>query len=96
MASTEHGTGTVAKLAREFAAHGMIESRSFYLLNGLPVTSARPLDDDCTLLPYPVVGWNPIRSTGIYVCLAITGLVIVIGTQAVGVILVISARVPVA
>ena len=31
----------------------MIESRSFYLLNGLPVTSARPLDDYCTLLPYP-------------------------------------------
>ena len=53
MASTEHGTGTVAKLAREFAAHGMIESRSFYLLNGLPVTSARPLDDYCTLLPHP-------------------------------------------
>ena len=53
VASTEHGTGTVAKLAREFAAHGMIESRSFYLLNGLPVTSARPLDDYCTLLPYP-------------------------------------------
>ena len=65
MASTEHGTGTVAKLAREFAAHGMTESRSFYLraaastqkrlLNGLPVTSARPLDDYCTLA-------SPIRS----------------------------------
>lgn len=43
-----------------------------------------------------VVGSNTVRSTGIYVCLAITGLVIVIGTQAVGVILVISAQVAVA
>ena len=31
-----------------------------------------------------MVGSNTVRSTGIYVCLGITGLVIVIGTQAVG------------
>ena len=42
-----------------------------------------------------VVGSHPFRSTGIYVCSAITGLVIVIGIQAVGVILVILAQVAV-
>lgn len=41
-----------------------------------------------------IVGSNPIRSNGIYVRLAITGLVIVIGIQPAGVILVIPARAP--
>ena len=30
----------------------MIEVRSFYLLEGLPVSNPEPLDDHCTLLPY--------------------------------------------
>ena len=52
VASAVHGTGIVANLAIEFAAHGMIEVRSFYLLKGLPVSSPERLDDHCTLLPY--------------------------------------------
>ena len=52
LASAGHGADTVAKYAVEFAAHGMIEVRSFYLLKGLPVSNAKPLDDYCTLLPY--------------------------------------------
>lgn len=42
-----------------------------------------------------IVGSNPIRSNGIYVSLAITSLVIVIGIPAAGVMLVISAQVAV-
>ena len=52
VASAVHGTGIVANLAIEFAAHGMIEVRSFYLLKGLPVSSPERLDGHCTLLPY--------------------------------------------
>ena len=52
VASAMHGTGIVANLAIEFAAHGMIDVRSFYLLKGLPVSSPERLDDHCTLLPY--------------------------------------------
>ena len=52
VASAVHGTEIVANLAIEFALHGMIEVRSFYLLKGLPVSSPERLDDHCTLLPY--------------------------------------------
>ena len=52
VASAVHGTGIVSNLAIEFAAHGMIEVRSSYLLKGLPVSSPERLDDHCTLLPY--------------------------------------------
>lgn len=52
LAAAGHGAETVSKYAMEFAAHGMIEVRSFYLLNGASVSSAKPLDDYCTLLPY--------------------------------------------
>ena len=52
LATAKHGTETVAKYALEFATHGMIEVRSYYLLKGLPVSNAKPLDDYCTLLPY--------------------------------------------
>ena len=53
LAAAGHGTETVAKCAMEFAGHGMIEVRSFYLLKGLPVLNARSLEDYCNLLPYP-------------------------------------------
>ena len=52
VASAVHGTEIVANLATEFAAHGMIEVRNFYLLKGLPVSCPERLDDHCTLLPY--------------------------------------------
>lgn len=52
LAATWHGAETVAKYAMEFAAHGMIEVRSFYLMKGSPVSNAKPLDRYCTLLPY--------------------------------------------
>ena len=52
LAAAGHGVETVAKHAVEFAAHGMIEVHSFYLLKGLPVSNAKPLDSYCTLLPY--------------------------------------------
>ena len=52
LATAVHGTAIVANCAVEFAAHGMIDVRSFYLLKGLPVSNPEPLDDHCTLLPY--------------------------------------------
>ena len=52
LAAAGHGAETVAKYAMGFAAHGMIEARSFYLLKGASVSSAKPLNDYCTLLPY--------------------------------------------
>ena len=52
LAAARHGAETVVKYAKEFAGHGMIEVRSFYLLKGRPVSNAKPLDDYCTLLPY--------------------------------------------
>ena len=53
LAAAGHGTETVAGCAMEFAGHGMIEVRNFYLLKGLPVLNARSLDDYCNLLTYP-------------------------------------------
>ena len=53
LAAAGHGTETVSRCAMEFAGHGMIEVRSFYLLKGLPVLNARSLDDYCNLLTYP-------------------------------------------
>ena len=52
LAAAGYGAETVAKYAMGFAAHGMIEVRIFYLLKGLPVSNARPLDRYCTFLPY--------------------------------------------
>ena len=52
LAAVVHGTETVTKHALEFADHGMIEVRSIYLLNGLSVLNAKPLDSYCALLPY--------------------------------------------
>ena len=52
LAAIAHGVEAVAKYAKEFSVHGMIEVRSFYLLKGASVSSAEPLDDYCTLLPY--------------------------------------------
>ena len=52
LAAAGHGAETVAKYAMGFAAHGMIEVRSFHLLKGLPISNARPLNDYCTILPY--------------------------------------------
>ena len=52
LAAVVHDVETVADCAMEFAAHGMIEVRSFYLLKGASVSDVTPLDDYCTLLPY--------------------------------------------
>ncbi len=52
LAAAGHGVETVAKYALEFATHGMIEARSFYLLKGVSVSNAKPVDKYCTLLPY--------------------------------------------
>ena len=52
LAAAGHGVETVAKYALEFASHGMIEVRSFYLLKGVSLSNAKPLDKYCTLLPY--------------------------------------------
>ena len=55
LAAVVYGADIVAKHAMEFAAHGMIEVRCIYLMKGPSVSSARSLDDYCTLLPYPEV-----------------------------------------
>ena len=52
LAARDHGVETVAKHAMKFAAHGMIEVSSFYMVKGASISSAKPLDDYCTLLPY--------------------------------------------
>ena len=51
-ASAFYGAGSVANCATEFEAHGMIEVRTFYLLKGPAVSSPKPLDSHCTILPY--------------------------------------------
>ena len=52
LAAALYGSETVGKYAMEFSVHGMIEVRSFFLLRGLSVLNAKPLDDYCTLTPY--------------------------------------------
>ncbi|MDE2707161.1 MAG: hypothetical protein OXI35_19010, partial [Gemmatimonadota bacterium] len=52
LAARDHGVETVAKHAKKFVAHGMIEVSSFYMVNGASISSAKPLGDYCTLLPY--------------------------------------------
>lgn len=52
LAARSHGTEKVAKCAMEFAAHGMNEVRTFYLLKGKALSNEKSLDDYCTLLPY--------------------------------------------
>ena len=52
LASARHGATTVAEYAMGFAAHGMIEVRSFYLLKGPSVSNATPLDEYCSIFPY--------------------------------------------
>ena len=52
LAADMYGAETVGKYAVEFSAHGMIEVRTFFLLKGLSVSNAKPLDDYCTMTPY--------------------------------------------
>ena len=52
LAAAGHGAETAGRYATEFAAHGMIEVRSFYLLKGQPLSKAKSLDDYCALVPY--------------------------------------------
>ena len=52
LAAVVHGAQTAAKYALEFSQHDLIEVHRIYVLSGASVTSARPLDDYCTLLPY--------------------------------------------
>ena len=52
LAARDHGVETVAKHAIKFAAHGMIEVSSFYMVKGSSISSAKSLGDYCTLLPY--------------------------------------------
>ena len=52
LAARDHGVETVAKHAMKFAAHGMIEVSSFYMVKGASISSAKPLGDYCTLFPY--------------------------------------------
>ena len=52
LAAWGHGAETVAQYATEFAAHGMIEVRSIFLLKGVDLQEAQSLDNYCTLLPY--------------------------------------------
>ena len=51
-AAKMHGTDRIANCAKEFAAHGMIEVQSVYVLKGAPASDATPLDEYCSLLPY--------------------------------------------
>ena len=52
LAAWSYGAETVARVAMEFAAHGMIETRRIFLLKGMSMGEALELDDYCTLLPY--------------------------------------------
>ena len=52
LAAVEHGVEAVSRHALEFSKHGAVESYQVFFLRGLSITSARPLDDYCTLLPY--------------------------------------------
>lgn len=47
-----YGTKQAARIAAEFAKHGMIEVHHIYLLRGPPMSEPKPLDEYCTLLPY--------------------------------------------
>ena len=52
LAAAGHGAETVAKCSMEFAGHGMVEIRTFYLVKALPVSNSRSLDAYCNLLTY--------------------------------------------
>ena len=52
LAAWNYDAETIAHVAVEFAAHGMIETRRILLLKGVPMLEAQALDDYCTLLPY--------------------------------------------
>lgn len=58
LAAAAHGAEPVAKCATDFAAHGMVEVRDFYLLKGPPRPVARMLDEYCALTPLPAVLQN--------------------------------------
>ena len=47
-----YGAETVAQRAEEFAAHGLIEVHTVYLLKGPPIAQEMRLDDYCALVPY--------------------------------------------
>ena len=52
VAAARFGLETVAKYAKEFASHGMIEARSLYLLKGPAIGQVERLDDYCSIVPY--------------------------------------------
>ena len=47
-----YGLEQIGRYAAEFAAHGMIEFHCIYMLKGPPIEAAKPLDENCALLPY--------------------------------------------
>ena len=51
-AASLYGAEAVANCAEEFAAHGLIEFHTVYLLKGPPITQEVRLDDYCALVPY--------------------------------------------
>ena len=52
LAAKEYGAGTIAKVASDFALHGMAETYSVFLFKGQPISSVKALDDHCALVPY--------------------------------------------
>ena len=59
VAAKLYGTDAVARYAVEFAAHGMIEVHSAYVLKGPPLDAAKVLDDYCAILPYAKAEGRP-------------------------------------
>ena len=51
-AARMYGLEQIGRYAAEFAAHGMIEVHCIYMLKGPPIEAAKPLDENCSLLPY--------------------------------------------
>lgn len=52
LAASIHGATTVASCAARFAAHGMVERTSLYLLQGAETKHRLTLDQHCTIIPY--------------------------------------------
>ncbi len=52
VAAALYGAETAAKHAVDFACHGMAQVRSIHLLRGPPLSTPKPLDAFCSLLPY--------------------------------------------
>ena len=51
-AARMYGLEQIGRIAVEFAAHGMIEVHCIYMLKGPSIKAAKPLDSNCSLLPY--------------------------------------------